>query len=186
MTDDDLTAYLDKHRDIWPTDAAFFTWLRGAMRKAIWQFHPIKLKYKKSCVQPPPPEYTGRAKGLIQCALTGEWVGQSMAEVDHIEGHSSFKCVDDLLPYMMHLALPKELQCVSKEAHKVKSYAERMGISFEDALVEKRAIALVKSGGEQWLRDRGVVVPKKKDLRKILVQELQSIAKTVDNPNQTI
>ena len=183
MTDDDLTAYLDKHRDVWPTNAAFFTWLRGAMRKAIWQFHPIKLKYKKSCVQPPPPEYTGRAKGLIQCALTGELVGQSMAEVDHIEGHSSFKCVDDLLPYMMHLALPKELQCVSKEAHKVKSYAERMGISFEDALIEKKAIALVKSGGEQWLRDRGVVVPKKKDLRKILVHELK---KTVDKHNQTI
>ena len=183
MTDDDLTTYLDNHRDIWPTDAAFFTWLRGAMRKAIWQFHPIKLKYKKSSVQPPPPEYTGRAKGLIQCAFTGEWVGQSMAEVDHIEGHSSFKCVDDLLPYMTHLALPKDLQCVSKEAHKVKSYAERMGISFEDALVEKRAIALVKSGGEQWLRDRGVVVPKKKDLRKILVQQLK---KVVDNPNQTI
>ena len=183
MTDDDLTAYLDKHRDIWPTNGAFFTWLRGAMRKAIWQFHPIKLKYKKSCVQPPPPDYKGKAKGLIQCALTGEWVGQSMAEVDHIEGHSSFKCVDDLLPYMMHLALPKELQCVSKEAHKVKSYSERMGISFEDALIQKRAIALVKSGGEQWLRDRGVVVPKKKDLRKILVQELK---KTVDNHNQTI
>ena len=183
MTDDDLTAYLDNHRDIWLTDAAFFTWLRGAMRKAIWQFHPIKLKYKKSCVQPPPPEYAGRAKGLIQCALTGEWVGQSMAEVDHVEGHSSFKCVDDLLPYMMHLALPKELQCVGKEAHKVKSYSERMGISFEDALVEKRAIALVKSGGEQWLKDRGVVVLKKKDLRKILVQELK---KTVDNQNQTI
>ena len=183
MTDDDLTAYLDSHRDIWPTDAAFFTWLRGAMRKAIWQFHPIKLKYKKSCVQPPPPEYTGRAKGLIQCALTGEWVGQSMAEVDHIEGHSSFKCVDDLLPYMMHLALPKDLQCLSKEAHKVKSYSERMGIGFEEALIEKRAIALVKSGGEQWLMDRGVVVLKKKDLRKILVQELK---KAVDNHNQTI
>ena len=183
MTDDDLTAYLDNHRDIWPSNSAFFTWLRGAMRKAIWQFHPIKLKYKKSCVQPPPPEYAGRAKGLIQCALTGEWVGQSMAEVDHVVGHSSFKCVDDLLPYMMHLALPRELQCVSKEAHKVKSYAERMGISFEDALVEKRAIALVESGGEQWLRDRGVVVPKKKDLRKILVQEIK---KTVDKHNQTI
>lgn len=183
MTDDDLTAYLDNHRDIWPTNAAFFTWLRGAMRKAIWQFHPIKLKYKKSCVQTPPPDYSGRAKGLIQCALTGEWVGQSMAEVDHIEGHSSFKCVDDLLPYMMHLALPKDLQCVSKEAHKVKSYSERVGISFEDALIEKKAIALVKSGGEQWLRDRGLAVPKKKDLRKILVQEIK---KTVDNHNQTI
>ena len=183
MTDDDLTAYLDNHRDIWPTDAAFFTWLRGAMRKAIWQFHPIKLKYKKSCVQPPPPEYTGRAKGLIQCALTGEWVGQSMAEVDHVVGNVSMSNVDDILPFLMHLALPKELQCVSKEAHKVKSYAERMGISFEEALIEKRAIALVKSGGEQWLRDRGVAVLKKKDLRKILVHEIK---KAVDNPNQTI
>ena len=160
MTDDYLTAYLDKHRDIWPTDAAFFTWLRGAMRKALWQFHPIKLKYKKSCVQPPTPEYTGRAKGLIQCALTGEWVGQSMAEVDHVEGHSSFKCVDDLLPYMMHLALPKELQCVSKEAHKVKSYAERTGLTYEEAVIEKKAISIIKNKKDkQFFTDRGLSIP---------------------------
>lgn len=173
MTDDELTVYLDNHRDIWPTDAAFMTWLRGAMRKAIWQFHPVKLKYKKSCVQPPPPEYTGRAKGLIKCALTGDWVGQSMAEVDHVVGNASLKGVDDLLPYLLHLALPQELQCVGKEAHKVKSYAERMGISFEEALIEKQAIALTKSGGEKWLSSRGLSVPLKKDLRKVLVFELK-------------
>jgi hypothetical protein len=173
MTDDELTVYLDNHRDIWPTNAAFLTWLRGAMRKAIWQFHPVKLKYKKSCVQPPPPEYAGRAKGLIKCALTGEWIGQSMVEVDHVVGNASLKGADDLLPYLLHLALPQELQCVSKEAHKIKSYAERMGISFEDALIEKQAIALTKSGGEEWLSSRGLSVPLKKDLRKVLVLELK-------------
>lgn len=183
MTDAELTVYLDNHRDIWPTNAAFFTWLRGAMRKAIWQFHPIKFKHKKSCVMSPPPEYSGRAKGLIQCSLTGQWVGQSMAEVDHVVGNVSLSKVDDILPFLLHLALPDELQCVSKEAHKVKSYSERMGISFEEALVEKGAIALVKSGGEKWLMDRGVDMPKKKDLRKILVQELK---KTVDNQSQTL
>lgn len=173
MTDEDLTKYLDHHRDIWPTNAAFLTWLRGAMRKAIWQYHPVKLKYKKSCVQPPPPEYAGRAKGLIKCALTGEWIGQSMAEVDHVVGNASLKGTDDLLPYLLHLALPQELQCVSKEAHKVKSYAERMGISFEDALIEKQAITLTKSGGEKWLTSRGLSVPMKKDLRKVLMFELK-------------
>jgi hypothetical protein len=173
MTNDELTVYLDSHRDVWPSNAAFLTWLRGAMRKAIWQYHPVKLKYKKSCVQSPPPEYAGRAKGLIKCALTGEWIGQSMAEVDHVVGNASLKGVDDLLPYLLHLAMPQELQCVSKEAHKVKSYAERMGIGFEDALIEKQAIALAKSGGEGWLSSRGLPVPLKKDLRKVLVLELK-------------
>jgi hypothetical protein len=40
------------------------------------------------------------------------------------------------------------MQVVSKEAHKVKSYAERMGMSFEEALLEKRVIATLKDKRE--------------------------------------
>ena len=40
------------------------------------------------------------------------------------------------------------MQVVGKEAHKVKSYAERMGMSFEEALLEKRVIATLKDKRE--------------------------------------
>jgi hypothetical protein len=48
---------------------------------------------------------------------------------------------------------------VSREAHKVKSYAERKGISFEDALLEKQVIAIEKlktAGVRAWLTTRGI------------------------------
>ena len=37
------------------------------------------------------------------------------------------------------------MQVVGKEAHKVKSYAERQGMTFEEALLEKKVIALMKN-----------------------------------------
>ena len=38
----------------------------------------------------------------------------------------------------------EDLQLVSKEAHAVKSYADKQGITFEEALLEKKVIAFKK------------------------------------------
>ncbi|MFU1828021.1 hypothetical protein ACM6QN_15190, partial [Enterococcus faecium] len=38
----------------------------------------------------------------------------------------------------------EELQLASKEAHKIKSYAERMDLSFEEAKIKKKEIAFGK------------------------------------------
>ena len=37
------------------------------------------------------------------------------------------------------------MQLVGKEAHKVKSYSERKGVSFDDALLEKKVIQIIKN-----------------------------------------
>ena len=51
----------------------------------------------------------------------------------------------------------EDLQLVSKEAHKIKSYAEKQGISFEEAKAEKTAIDLIKKGvDKQFLIDHNV------------------------------
>ena len=131
--------------DIWETEGKFWAWLRGGLRRGLWEKSPIKLSFKNSEVSPPPEGLKTRAKSGAECALTGEWTGKSKLEVDHQIGHKSLKSVDDILDFVLHLIPSKEdLQLVSKEAHKIKSYAERMDISFEDAVAEKRAINKMK------------------------------------------
>ena len=74
---------------------------------------------------------------------------QSKMEIDHIQGNVSLNDWSDVLPFIQHLCATKDnMQVVGKEAHKVKSYAERMGMSFEEALLEKRVIATLKDKRE--------------------------------------
>ena len=70
----------------------------------------------------------------------------------------SLLCWEDVLPFILHLVPPKgSLQLVDKEMHKVKSYSERMGMPFADALYEKQAIAICKAKQDkQWLSERGI------------------------------
>ncbi len=136
----------EEFHEIWPTKAKFFSWLRGCLRGGVWNKYPPKLMYKKSLCQVPSPEwYKGRAKSGGVCALTGEWNVQSKMEVDHIHGNVSLNDWSDVLPFIQHLCAQKNnMQVVGKEAHKVKSYAERQGMTFEEALIEKKVIALMK------------------------------------------
>lgn len=138
----------------WKNKAQFFNWLRGNLRKAVWQFYPIKLEAKKLWAVPHPERKGWRQ---IQCALTGEMVSFSAAESDHIIGNVSLQDWSDVLPFIQHLcANSDELQGVSKEAHRVKSYAEKMGITFEEALLQKKAIEIIKSKKDvAWLKEQG-------------------------------
>jgi hypothetical protein len=59
------------------------------------------------------------------------------------------------------------MQVVGKEAHKVKSYAERQGMTFEEALLEKKVIALMKdkSAVNKLLRENGETAKNDKERR---------------------
>ena len=148
----------EEYPELWKTEAEWWTYLRGSLRRGLWEKSPIKLSFKNTNCSPPPEGYTGRAKSGAECALSGQWTGKSKLEVDHSEGHMSLLCWEDVLPFILHLVPPKgSLQLVDKEMHKVKSYSERMGMSFEDALYQKQAIAICKAKQDkQWLSERGI------------------------------
>lgn len=132
--------------DIWETKSAFFTWLRGSVRRAIWEKYPVKLKFKNNNCFPVPEEIQTRAKSGAYCALSGEWFGKSNLEVDHIIGNASLRDWSDLEDFILHLlATDDNMQLVGKEAHKIKSYAERMGISYNEAANEKEVIRILKA-----------------------------------------
>lgn len=153
---------------IWKTKSEFFVWLRGNLRRAVWETYPPKIQFKNENCLPPPSDYVGRARSGTRCALSGAWTSKSMLEVDHIVGNASLKDWDDLLSFVQHLCANSEnLQLVSKEAHRIKSYAERQGISYEDAVIEKQAIAIVKNKKDkEFFIERGMTVPTNAKLRR--------------------
>lgn len=157
---------------IWKTKAAFFNYVRGAIRRALWERFPVKLEFKNENVHKPPPYYTGRGKSGAICALSGEFEIKSKLEVDHIKGNQSLQDWDDLTPFVKHLCANKDnLQLVTKSAHKIKSYADRLGISYEEAQVIKEAIQICKGDDKKWLYDRGLTPGSNAKIRRTQVEE---------------
>jgi glutaredoxin len=130
---------------IWKTSAAFWTYLRGAIRR-IWAVYPPKLSWKQSQLVTPPKGYTGRAKKLGKCHYCSQSFAASALEVDHVKQAGECNSWETAYQFLYNL-----LDCnnnwvlACKPCHKVKSYAERTGLDFKDAMAEKKAIEYVKS-----------------------------------------
>lgn len=143
---------------LFKTEAAFWSYLRGGIRRGLWEKSPIKLDFKNNSCTKPPKDYYGRAKSGQYCALTGEWEGKSKLEVDHIEGNVSLRSVEDITKFILHMIPPPDnMALVKKEAHKIKSYAEKQGITFEEAVIQKEAITIMKGNDKKWLTQRGLI-----------------------------
>lgn len=135
-----------EYPDIWKGEAAFYAWLRGCLRGSIWNKSPIKISFKNGACSPPPAGYCGKAKSGAYCALSNVWTSKSYLEVDHIAGNVSLNSEEDIIGFIKHLVTShSNLQLVTKEAHKIKSYAERAGITYEEAAIIKQAIHIEKT-----------------------------------------
>ena len=149
---------------IWKTESAFMSWIRGGIRRSLWNRHPVKLEFIKQnrikIKNPNPKGKVDKVWGGV-CALTGETHVIANLEVDHQKGNHSLQTLKDVEQFIsgiVNITL-EDLQFVSKEAHKIKSYAEKQGISFEEAKAEKTAIELIKKGvDKQFLIDHNVKV----------------------------
>jgi len=133
---------------IWKTESAFMSWLRGGIRGGLWNKHPVKLEFlKKSRIKIPNtnPRSMKRFPEVwaTKCAITGEIIPLNKAEVDHKTGEHTLRNLDDIASFIKDIVLVTEddLQIVSKDVHKIKTLAERKGITFEDAVIEKKVIA---------------------------------------------
>lgn len=164
----------ETNSEIWPTKASFFSFLRGNLRRAVWEKWPLKIKFKNSVCNPPPNDYTGKAKSGSYCALSGDWVAKSKAEIDHIEGNVSLRDWEDVLPFVQHLCAPTtNMQYVSKEAHKIKSYADKQGISYEEAVIIKKAILICKNKQDkEFLIEHGVAPASNASKRREQVEDV--------------
>lgn len=147
----------EAYPQIWKSEAAFMSWLRGGIRGGLWNKHPVKLEFiKKNRIQIPNPNPKGKKPTVWGgvCALTGETHILSNLQVDHKKGNHSLQSLDDVQSFIeaMVLVTDEDLQLVSKEAHKIKSHSERMGMTFEEAQLEKQVIAFSKLSVKEQIK----------------------------------
>ena len=162
---------------IWATKAAFMSFLRGGIRRALWNRSPIKLEFiKKNRIRIDNPNPRGRVEkvwGAI-CSVCGGQFSLKDTEIDHRVGNHSLKDLDDLQPFIEGIVCVSEsmLSFCCKPCHKCKSHAEKMGISFDEAFAEKEAIKIVKEKKDlTWLTDRGIVPLRSQKQRRTQIVE---------------
>lgn len=137
------------YKHIWPTKAKFMSWIRSGIRGGLWNKSPIKLEFiKKNRVQIPNPNPKGKKATVwgATCALTGNVFPISEIQVDHIVGGHSLQDISDIQSFIENIVLvcDDDLQLVSKEAHRLKNIADKRGITFEEAIIEKKVIEFGK------------------------------------------
>ena len=176
---DDQKKMWEIHPEIWKTESAYMSWIRGGIRRYLWAKNPVKLEFiKQNRIRIPNPNTRGKVKEVWGgvCALTGGTYPIGDMEVDHIIGNHSLKSLDDLQSFIEGIVMVSfnDLQLVSKEAHKIKSYAEKYGITFEQAKKQKEFILISKSSELviDTLKTYGVPLPSTQKARKELLKEL--------------
>lgn len=127
-----------------PTPQTFFAWLRGESRR-IWANYPLRNEYKASqleCVAPHHKMTSNRVKKVGKCNQCDAWFAASNLEIDHITPAGSFTNWNEWLMWMTRLLCDvNNMQLLCKSCHKIKSYADRLGCTFEEAQQRKKIIA---------------------------------------------
>ena len=177
----------------WKTQAEFYTYLRGCFRKA-WMRHPNKIKvinarrFKVDRVDKDGnvmiDKKTGKPKQVwnCECEICGHRGGMKDFQVDHIHAAKQLQCFEDIPLFVFRLIYVKEedLRMVCKLCNSILAYADKQGLSFEEAKAEKEAIALCRAKKDKaWLKKRKIepestVAKRRKQIVKILLQEIES------------
>lgn len=138
---------------IWNTKAKFMAWVRGGIRRGIWNRSPIKLEViknkRKRIINPK----TGNEIWGGACYICGEDFPQKDLQVDHVKGEHSLKEIEDIQSFVEAMTCLSEddLDLVCKPCHKIKTESERKGITFEEARIEKQVIAFGKLSAKEQL-----------------------------------
>lgn len=158
----------------WKTKSSYFSWLRGQIRR-IWADNPLRKEWKKSKLRPVTMQekidkvFHSSTKNVAQCYVCGEWLAGSKLEVDHLVGESSCVDFDTSEEFLWHCAAdnPDNWGLICKPCHKNKTYAERYGLTMEEAKATKKAIEIEKEKRvEGTLKKLGITPASNSKLRR--------------------
>lgn len=151
---------------IWKTEAMYLSWIRGGIRRYLWSKNPVKLEFvKENRLQIPNPSKKKGAKAFIwggKCEICKKLFPQPQLEVDHKTGEHSLRKIEDIQKFVEGIVFVRkeDLALLCKPCHKIKTLAERQGMSHEDAAIEKQAIAICKEKADvvkSWITKHGEV-----------------------------
>lgn len=140
--------------------------------------HPVKLKKLEAAkFQIPNPNPRGKKATVwgCKCEICGKLFPMGALEVDHIIPAGRLSCIEDVQGFVERLLFvtTKDLRILCKKTcHAAVTLAEKNGISFQDALVEKMAIAIMnEKKDKEWLKERGIVPASNQKKRRVQVVE---------------
>lgn len=145
----------------WKNSVAFFTYLRGCLRKA-WSTNPIKIKLlNKKRYQIPNPNPKGNRATVwgADCAMCGGTFPIKNIQVDHITPAGSLQEREDIQGFVERLLFITEddLRLVCKGCNSALAYADKHGISYEEAVAIKKAIEICKTKKDkEFLLEKGI------------------------------
>jgi len=165
---------------LWKSESAWLSYVRGGVRKGLWNRYGPKLEFLKSRLEmrdnPNPRSQKRFPKVKMgQCEECLEWFSQKDLEVDHCKGHNSMRSAEEIGSFVQALLWECSLNdyaLLCKPCHKNKSYAEAQGISIDEARVIKFAIELCKKKlDKDWLVSEGIVPASNEKARRAQIIE---------------
>lgn len=162
----------------WRNSVAFFTYLRGCLRKA-WSTNPCKLNViKKKRKQIPNPNPKGNKATVwgFTCELCNNDYVLKMGQVDHITPAGSLQKTEDIQGFVERLLYITEddLRLVCKGCNSAMVIADKQGISYDLAILEQKVIQLCKLKASQqdaWLKERNITCAKNASARRDAIRE---------------
>ncbi len=118
--------------------------LRSNVRKS-WMQSPMRL-LKLELARIPDMNPSTRTKWLCKCEKCHNLFKMNEVETDHINGEFQLKSLSDsenFVKSILDVSL-NDLQVFCKPCHETKTYAERYGMTFDEALIEKMVIKWTK------------------------------------------
>lgn len=154
------------------TESAYLAWIRSALRSKSLRWPPRAeaLKLARRAYKGP----NKLQKWEFKCALCGEWFKAKEVIVDHHPvAAGSILSVEDIGPFANNLYCEVDnLRVLDKVCHDIWTVAEKLGIPFEQARIEKEKISLLKPPNKSKLQalltEHGFVCKNPKERRAAL------------------
>lgn len=161
----------------WKNSVAFFTYLRGCLRKA-WSTNPIKhnlIKKKRKQIKNPNPNGKKETVFGFTCEMCNTDHVIANGQVDHIVAAGSLRKTEDIQGFVERLLYVTEddLRLICKGCNSALAYADKNGMSYEEAVREKKLIEICKTKKDvQFLKDHNIVPASNATKRKQQVREV--------------
>ena len=184
--DNKIKQIIEENPDVWRTTPSFFSWVRGGIRRGLWEKHPVKLKYKnkhrRQITNPNPKGKKPTVWGGTCDICQNEFI-ESLLQVDHIHGGAfTLKAFDDISIFIENISLVTEsdLRLVCKDCNYTLSYAQKYNVSLDEAYI-RRFVASIEKDKKlkeffigRKLKYPGSIPKAKLEAIEILKQELKT------------